>query len=146
MGYQARLNYDKLKIDAQTRQQAVACVSESIITNEESLAIRKLLFRDPSARFYDSWGQGFYFDQNIHYGIFQNQGGPCGILATVQAFFLKHLLYLAKIDLTKINLAKRENYLSAAITDILVNASDNFRQSITIALSNTTSRNIPQPH
>jgi hypothetical protein len=47
-----------------------------------------------SGNFHTSWCQGFFFDQNVTYGIYQEKGGPCGILATVQAFFIKHLLFV----------------------------------------------------
>jgi hypothetical protein len=30
----------------------------------------------------------------MRYGLLQRDGGPCGILAAVQAVFLKHLLFL----------------------------------------------------
>ena len=58
----------------------------------------------------------------MQYAIFQDKGGPCGILATVQAFFLKHLLFVQKQRLTNINLAQRNCYIASAITDILLNA------------------------
>jgi hypothetical protein len=72
---------------------------EKVISREDSSGIFKLLFKDGKGHLHDSWKQGFYFDENIKYGIYQNQGGPCGILATVQAFFLKHLLFGAKMSL-----------------------------------------------
>jgi hypothetical protein len=53
------------------------------ITSAESLEIKKLLFKSSSANFHDSWHQGFYFDSKIKYGIYQREGGPCGILAAV---------------------------------------------------------------
>jgi hypothetical protein len=43
--------------------------------------------------------QGFYFDKKLVYGLYQDKGGPCGILAGVQAFFLKHLLFVRKVKL-----------------------------------------------
>ena len=58
----------------------------------------------------------------MHYAIFQEKGGPCGILATVQAFFLKHLLFVQKQKLTSINVGSRNNYIASAITDILLNS------------------------
>ena len=58
----------------------------------------------------------------MNYAIFQDKGGPCGILATVQAFFLKHLLFVQKQTLTNINLMTRNNVIASAITDILLNS------------------------
>lgn len=79
------------------------CTIEQIITAEEARGIKHLLFKDGAGHLHDSWMQGFFFDSTIKYGIKQNQGGPCGILATVQAFFLKHLLFGAKMSLNYLN-------------------------------------------
>ena len=89
---------------------------------EETQGIKQLLFRSDRGSFHDSWAQGFFFDQKMHYAIFQEKGGPCGILATVQAFFLKHLLFVQKQKLTSINVGSRNNYIASAITDILLNS------------------------
>lgn len=44
-------------------------------------------------RFNDAWRkQGLYFSEDISYGLVQAEGGPCGALAVVQAYTLKHLL------------------------------------------------------
>lgn len=88
--------------------------------------MRKLLHKSTN-NFHDSWVQGFHFDKKLEYGIYQDQGGPCGVLATVQAFYLKHLLYVSKTPLTeKVSKAKKQNLIAAAITDILINSSNNF--------------------
>jgi hypothetical protein len=85
------------------------------------------LFKEGKGHLHDSWKQGFYFDEKLKYGIFQDKGGPCGVLATVQAFFLKHLLFGAKMPLHYLN---QKNFtptiqtcLALAISDILCNAS-----------------------
>ena len=68
--------------------------STSALSPQETSGIKTLLFRNGTPSFHSSWAQGFYFDQKMNYAIFQDKGGPCGILATVQAFFLKHLLFV----------------------------------------------------
>ena len=78
-------------------------ISEDVISREESMGINQLLFKDGKGHLHDSWKQGFFMDENIKYGVFQDKGGPCGILATVQAFFLKHMLYGAKMPLHYLN-------------------------------------------
>ena len=42
----------------------------------------------------ESWVQGFYFSENpkLGYGIVQEEGGPCGVLAAVQASILDALM------------------------------------------------------
>lgn len=82
-----------------------------------------MLFKSNTANFHDSWHQGFYFDQKIKYGIVQKEGGPCGILAAVQAFYLKHLLFVTHSKLTtNVDREQRDNLLIAALADILINA------------------------
>ena len=88
-----------MNVDPGMRQKIGMCTNESIISREESQGINQLLFKNGKGHLHDSWKQGFFFDENIKYGIYQKQGGPCGILATVQAFFLKHLLFGAKMSL-----------------------------------------------
>ncbi|TPX38255.1 hypothetical protein SmJEL517_g00032 [Synchytrium microbalum] len=45
----------------------------------------------------DEWkGKGFSFwdsDKEVSYGLVQLKGGPCGLLAAVQAFVIKHMLF-----------------------------------------------------
>lgn len=74
---------NSLSVDPSARQKINAMTSETIITRDESNGIAELLFKDGKGHLHDSWKQGFYFDDKIKYGIRQDQGGPCGILATV---------------------------------------------------------------
>jgi hypothetical protein len=46
--------------------------------------------------FGEEWlGKGFVFrdEEELKYGLIQLKGGPCGLLAAVQAFVIKNLLY-----------------------------------------------------
>ena len=54
--------------------------------------------------------------------MFQNEGGPCGLLATVHAFYLKHLLFVNKVNINLIRKQHQENFIASAITDIFINA------------------------
>ena len=54
--------------------------------------------------------------------MFQNEGGPCGLLATVHAFYLKHLLFVNKVNINLITKQHQENFIASAITDTLMNA------------------------
>ena len=50
------------------------------------------MFGDRSKSFNDAWReQGFYFCNvdGLRYGLVQAEGGPCGVLAAVQAFILE---------------------------------------------------------
>lgn len=63
------------------------------ITESEALGVRELLFGDCSKMFNEAWReQGFYFCEGVDglgYGLIQAEGGPCGVLAAVQAFLLE---------------------------------------------------------
>lgn len=61
-----------LNISPGMRQQIGRCTNESPISMEESRGINCLLFKDGKGHLHDSWKQGFYFDDNLKYGIYQN--------------------------------------------------------------------------
>ena len=54
-------------------------------------------------------------------GLHQDAGGPCGVLAVVQAYVYKHLLFISKIG-KEPNLHSRTVALMAGLTDILIKA------------------------
>ncbi|KAJ3298440.1 hypothetical protein HK104_010700 [Borealophlyctis nickersoniae] len=75
--------------------------SGKLITTQTALALRCLVFPGEKGRatFGEEWrGKGFVFCDRpeIGYGIVQIKGGPCGLLAAVQGFILKHLLFTNK--------------------------------------------------
>mmetsp|Transcript_8439 Transcript_8439/g.14145 ORF Transcript_8439/g.14145 Transcript_8439/m.14145 type:complete len:159 (+) Transcript_8439:1864-2340(+) len=117
-----------LAIDHPSRKLIAQHTREQPVRRDDSNGILGLLFKDGKGHLHDSWKQGFYFDQSLKYGLFQNKGGPCGILATVQAFFLKHLLYGAKMQLHYLdqkNFSNSvQNCLALAIAEVLCNASN----------------------
>lgn len=83
--------------------------SPRAITESEALGVRELIFGDCGMRFNDAWReQGFYFCQGVSglgYGLVQAEGGPCGVLAAVQAFLLEvHTL------LDSVILCPKENF------------------------------------
>lgn len=120
------------------RQQIGKMTAEAPISIEESKGITHLLFKDGKGHLHDSWKQGFFFDQNLKYGIFQEQGGPCGILAVVQGFFLKHLLFGAKMSLQYLNQKNFsgtvQNCLALAISDILYNCTNEGQTDVVIVV------------
>ena len=59
-----------LAVDAQLRQLIIHSTTEENISIQESGQIASLLFKDGKGHLHDSWKQGFYFDQNLKYGIF----------------------------------------------------------------------------
>lgn len=60
----------------------------------DAAALKELLFAKQGGRQPASWIQGFFYSQQdgLDYGLVQREGGPCGVLAAVQAHVLKHLV------------------------------------------------------
>ena len=62
------------------------------VTETQANGVRELVFGDRAGSFNDAWReQGFYFCnvEGLRYGLVQAEGGPCGVLAVVQAFMLE---------------------------------------------------------
>ena len=62
------------------------------IEMEEAVALKGLLLGSARKVYPEGWkGQAFTFIDHIGFGLVQKRGGPCGVLAAVQAFILKYL-------------------------------------------------------
>ena len=76
--------------------------------------------------------------ENLQFGLVQNKGGPCGILAVIQAFILKNLLFSRESSgklnseagssaalpaILKPSRGERERALVETLTQILLNVS-----------------------
>ena len=94
---------------------------------EEAKALRSILFgnRRPNC-FSDTWRrQGLCFSDlaGLKYGLVQHSGGPCGVLAVVQASFLKTLLFAKKrqlnADWSDIDGVQRDAVLVEALSEII---------------------------
>jgi len=75
-----------------------AVTSARRLAYDEAVGIQRLLFGERRCIFSDAWKkQGFFFsrDQDLGYGLVQTSGGPCGVLAAVNAFILSNLLHSA---------------------------------------------------
>ena len=65
------------------------------ITLETAVNLKTLIFGGAKSCFNAEWRrQGFYFSSHpaLKYGLVQEKGGPCGLLASVQAWLLSYLL------------------------------------------------------
>jgi hypothetical protein len=77
-----------------------ACDAEATarpISMAEAGDLKKVVFgKTAKASFNSAWTQGFFAasTQGLSYGLVQTAGGPCGLLATVQAFLLRHLIFV----------------------------------------------------
>ncbi|XP_041041105.1 probable ubiquitin carboxyl-terminal hydrolase MINDY-4 isoform X2 [Carcharodon carcharias] len=112
--------------------------------------LKNLLFGSSFSCFAEEWKiQSFTFNDlpELRYGIVQKKGGPCGVLAAIQACVLQKLLFedLASSsceapDLQPTN-AQRSQCLALAIADILWRAGD--RRRAVVALSTGRQQFIP---
>ncbi|XP_072820829.1 probable ubiquitin carboxyl-terminal hydrolase MINDY-4 isoform X6 [Vicugna pacos] len=103
--------------------------------------IKTLLFGSSFCCFNEEWKlQSFSFNDaaSLKYGIVQNKGGPCGVLAAVQGCVLQKLLFAgdSRADCARQlqpSNAHRTHCLALAIADIVWRAGGHERAVITLA-------------
>ncbi|XP_072010542.1 probable ubiquitin carboxyl-terminal hydrolase MINDY-4 isoform X2 [Engystomops pustulosus] len=106
---------------------------------QRATELKKLLFGSALCCFSEEWKiQSFTFNsnKNLKYGIVQKKGGPCGVLAAVQACVLKHLLFGSECDTSRPlqpSDTLRTSCLCKALDDILWRAGNG--REATVALS-----------
>eukprot|EP00164_Ancoracysta_twista_P004666 GFYU01006311.1.p1 GENE.GFYU01006311.1~~GFYU01006311.1.p1 ORF type:complete len:793 (+),score=164.15 GFYU01006311.1:341-2719(+) len=78
-------------------QRPMTAQASHTITVDVAKEIRQVVF-GRQAEFSESWHQGFFFSDidMLKYGLCQHSGGPCGVIAAVQASFLHAYLYLGE--------------------------------------------------
>lgn len=89
----------------------------------ETVSLIKVLLGGPgsSGKLPDSFHQGFFFKRqsaSLPYALWQEKGGPCGVLAAVQAQLVKELLE-ARVVPREASMQESERALAAAIAAIL---------------------------
>ncbi|XP_061739063.1 probable ubiquitin carboxyl-terminal hydrolase MINDY-4 isoform X2 [Nerophis ophidion] len=108
--------------------------------------LKAVLLGSPIKCFSAEWtNQGFTFSEthDLRYGIVQKKGGPCGVLACIQAFVLKKLLFEQPDSgqaLRPTNAARRQS-LTSAVTEVLWRAGQETRATLAI----NTGRNVFTP-
>ncbi|KAL9961433.1 hypothetical protein ACROYT_G030371 [Oculina patagonica] len=107
-------------------------VQSKPVSLEIAMGLKNLIFGTATTSFTPEWrNQSFSFCDlyQLEYGIVQLKGGPCGVLAAVQGFVLKHLLFGGKKGDTKKKLQpssrERTKALTSALSEILWRAGDN---------------------
>ncbi|CAG0883713.1 unnamed protein product [Darwinula stevensoni] len=91
------------------------------VTPEVAVGLRLLTLGELGKVFPQEWMlQGFFFSDNpsLPFGLVQFKGGPCGVLASVQAHVIKHLETLPN-GVFACDSKDREAALAAAMTEIL---------------------------
>ncbi|MCI4391329.1 hypothetical protein PGIGA_G00132870 [Pangasianodon gigas] len=76
-----------------------------------------------SASLFRRWTQGFVFSETEHSALEQFEGGPCAVIAPVQAFLLKNILFNMESSNWR-NISEEEQRLAlcSTLTEILVSA------------------------
>ncbi|XP_075878912.1 putative ubiquitin carboxyl-terminal hydrolase MINDY-4 isoform X2 [Nelusetta ayraudi] len=107
-----------------------------------TLDLKAVLLGSSSNCFTVEWrNQGFTFSEasDLRYGILQKKGGPCGVLASVQAFVLKNLLFErahsrnAGLERLKPSSTTRRKCLIQAMAEILWRAGEEKQAVVTIS-------------
>jgi hypothetical protein len=106
------------------------------ISMSDVAALKNVVFGNGKMTFNSAWKQGFFpsSTQGLEYGITQTAGGPCGVLASVQAFLLRHLLYVDR-SWTPSNMCSLKMFEQALIhgmADILWQAGGNQRACVAV--------------
>ena len=109
-------------------------------------SVEKLLLGKGRTSPPESWVQGLYFSDNprLSYGVVQEEGGPCGVLAVVQAFVLDSLMEMCPsvaqwVTDPSLILEKRQKALAKALSRIIKQAAQRSSSSLKIVSSNCTS-------
>ena len=105
---------------------------------EQAVALRALVFGSGASSrsgFSDAWMQGIFASphKGLEWAIVQTAGGPCGVLACVQAYMLRHLLFVEnRIEVAGISEGAMRQATIEAITDILWQAGGETRAKLCV--------------
>lgn len=90
-----------------------------------------------------SWQQPFVFTEveSLGFGLFQNKGGPCGVISAVNAYVVKHLLHCPEPcniqDSNQIK-SRRVQALASAISEMLWRCGGQTRAVVALPLNHTS--------
>ncbi|KAJ3000161.1 hypothetical protein HDV02_000444 [Globomyces sp. JEL0801] len=91
--------------------------------NEDIKELSDILFsKTNTSSFPPEWkGKGFNFNTNpnLRYGLVQSKGGPCGLLASVQAHVIKHLCWVDNQNRLRPSLIKSRDALLQSLGEII---------------------------
>ncbi|KAK7065850.1 hypothetical protein SK128_014489, partial [Halocaridina rubra] len=88
----------------------------------EAIKEVSLLVWGPNIRpeLFARWSQGFIFSKDETTALIQTSGGPCAVIAPVQAFLLKNLINKVQYSqLREVDSTTVDQYLAVALTEIL---------------------------
>ncbi|XP_076799755.1 putative ubiquitin carboxyl-terminal hydrolase MINDY-4 [Clavelina lepadiformis] len=107
--------------------------------------LKSLIFGSPKQSFSSEWlDQNLSFSSvdfdrpdDLRYGIIQKKGGPCGVLAAIQAILLKHLIFISGVNRApktrlKVSDKTRTDCLAETVSEILWRAGDETSASFAV--------------
>lgn len=125
-----KLDLKSLDIGSKSNNKSVHVVHREQLedlTKDEAIKMREIIFGDAaSVGFNPEWDQQSFTFNDTHgleFGLVQHKGGPCGILAAVQALIIKHLKEHHNGDLSPSN-GKRQIVLVKVLSSILWQAAN----------------------
>ncbi|XP_071803789.1 probable ubiquitin carboxyl-terminal hydrolase MINDY-4 [Asterias amurensis] len=111
------------------------------ITQQQAIDLKNLLFGSTSGSFNDEWkmqGLGFNDIKKLEFGMVQHKGGPCGVLASIQACIMQHLLFgenkISTVASLQPTSRDRSQCLALALCDIVWRAGEK-KHAIIVTLS-----------
>ncbi|KAI0239281.1 putative ubiquitin carboxyl-terminal hydrolase MINDY-4 [Lamellibrachia satsuma] len=121
-------------------KQSMFRVDSKAIDVQTAVDLKKLLFGSANQKFNNEWQQqAFTFCDipGLQYGLIQKKGGSCGIMASVQAHIILHLVFLEQDSLTlhkrlSPSRQQRSEVLAKALANIFWKAGQNCKATVVI--------------
>ncbi|PVD30074.1 hypothetical protein C0Q70_09335 [Pomacea canaliculata] len=137
---ESEVNDIQLKPAALTPQRMQLKTLDSMpIDKNTAVSLKTLVFGTASQVYCDEWRlQSFTFCNipQIQYGIVQRKGGPCGVLASVQAVFLQEMLFgenkLPSSKCLRPTKTERSEFLAKAVAKILWRAGNQTKAVVAV--------------
>lgn len=113
---------------------AVNSASESVAEKTLTDLIQLLWGNEIRDDVFQRWNQGFVFSEDEPSALLQHDGGPCAVIAPVQAFLLKNLLFstASNENWRQITGPERDRVLVQSMADILQLVSPNLGPIIVV--------------
>ncbi|EDQ88493.1 uncharacterized protein MONBRDRAFT_32796 [Monosiga brevicollis MX1] len=114
------------------------------LSGQFAVALKKAIFGRLDARFVPAWlrqNLAFHPHPDLAYGLWQQEGGPCGVLAVVQAYLLRELLFETHVGLQP-SPAQRMEALTHALTRMLWRCGEG-RECVVAVLGTSEAQGLP---
>ncbi|XP_064647903.1 ubiquitin carboxyl-terminal hydrolase MINDY-3-like [Lineus longissimus] len=109
------LNSDQMASTSTTQQAA--------LSENQVVAIKNLLWgNDLREEVFLRWTQGFTFSKDEPSALLQLQGGPCAVIAPVQAFVVKNIIFDQKKTMAGLTASECQECLINALVEVLTQA------------------------